>query len=473
MGPRRHHGRTWVSVVTVAAILAVGPAASTQTNPVRRFTVVAAGDIIPHTMLVDSGDAYLPGPGWDFTPMVATIEPWISGADLALCHLEGTLSPSSTGLSGYPRFVGPHEMAAAIVAAGWDGCSTASNHSMDGDAAGVIRTLEVLDSYGLGHAGTARTPEERLPTFYDVGGVRVAHISYTYGTNGLPVPTATPWAVNVIDAAAILADAAWAREHGSQFTIVSLHWGEQYRVDPTAGQVALGTTLAASPDVDVILGHHAHVVQPIDKIGDTYVVYGMGNHLSNQFSRWGPGYFATEDGLLVRLHVAEGPDGRFEVASIEITPTWVEYPGYRVHAAADAALTRGAAAQVSYDRTIARSLALSPPDVTVSPSLWPEAYCGHARGTIIGTPGKDVLVGTPGRDVIVARGGDDIVFGGDGDDLICGGDGDDSLDGGSGRDILLGGPGNDLLIGTARDVLIGGDGVDRCSSQAPLRDCER
>lgn len=465
----------WVVATALALVVGVTPAASPQSAP-RRFTVVAAGDIIPHSMLVTAGDAYHPGPGWDFRPMTAEIEPWVSSADLAICHLEGTLSADSRGLSGYPRFIGPREMAEGIRAAGWDGCSTASNHAMDGGASGVIETLAVLDDHGLAHAGTARTPEERLPTFYDVDGIRVAHLSFTYGTNGLPVPAGTPWAVNLIDVATILDDAARARAEGSEFTIVSLHWGWEYVVDPTPEQRTIAAALLASPDVDVILGHHAHVVQPIDLIDGKYVVYGMGNHLTNQFNRWGPMYYATEDGLLVRLRVAERPGGGFAVEGVEITPTWVEYGTYRVFSAADVAFTGRAGtsqAQASYDRTVARALRLSPPGVTVSPTPWPEVSCGSARATIVGTPGDDLLTGTADRDVIAGRAGNDTVDGGGGGDLICGGDGDDRLDGGPDRDVVLGGSGNDTLIGDRFDVLLGGDGVDRCDSRAPLRDCER
>ena len=116
-------------------------------------------------------------------------------------------------------------MAGAIAAAGWDTCSTAGNHALDGGWDGVVGTLDVLDDAGPGHAGTARSAEERFPTLYEVNGVLVGHISYSFSTNGIPVPQDRPWAVNLIDADAILSDAAWARDHGAEFTVVSLHWG--------------------------------------------------------------------------------------------------------------------------------------------------------------------------------------------------------------------------------------------------------
>jgi poly-gamma-glutamate capsule biosynthesis protein CapA/YwtB (metallophosphatase superfamily) len=467
--------RVRVAALAAAGVLAVG-AAGTGAGaevPRRSFVIAVAGDIIPHDMLV--AHAALSGGGWDFTDMESEIRPWIADADLAICHFEGTMTPSDAGISGYPRFVGPREMADAIASAGWDGCSTASNHAMDGGWDGVVGTLDALDAAGLGHAGTARTPEERLPTFYDIDGVRVAHISYTYGTNGLPVLPAEPWAVNIIDTRAILADAAWAREQGAQFVMVSLHWGEQYQVTPTTSQQQLAAVLLASPDVDIVIGHHAHVVQPIDVINEKYVVYGLGNHLSNQFSRWGPPYFATEDGLLVRIRVSQRPDGTFGVDGLELTPTWVDYPSYRVYAAADA-LLRGIqpadAIQASMDRTLSRALAYDPPGVAVTASPWPDAWCGAKRASIVGSAGDDEIVGTNGNDVIAAGSGNDFVSAGTGNDLVCGGDGTDVIDGGLGRDFLLGNGGNDILIGSRMSTLIGGDGIDACSG-ALLTDCDR
>jgi len=466
-----------VRIAGIAAIVIVTFAlpATSQPSPMRAFTIAAAGDIIPHGMLVAAGNDYLPGPGWDFTPMVAAIEPWVSHADLAICHMEGTLSSTNTGISGYPRFVGPREMATAIAAAGWDTCSTASNHAMDAGWSGVVSTLDVLDAAGVAHTGTARTPDERLPEIYEVNGVAVGHISYTYGTNGLAVPADRPWAVNVLDADAILSDAAWVRDQGAEFIVVSLHWGLENYVPPTEGQRALAETLLASDDIDLILGHHAHVVQPVDRIGDKYVVYGMGNHLTNQFSRWGPDYFGTEDGLMVQVHVSERADGSFAVDAIELIPTWVEFRSYRVLPVTDALLTGAGPTsdlEASLEHTLSRALALSAPGVGLAQSPWPEVSCEGMRATIVGTPADDELVGTDAADVIIGRAGADRIDGGGGDDIVCGGAGADRIDGGTGRDLVSGGDGNDVLSGESRDILFGDGGTDHCSTEAPLRDCE-
>ncbi|MFH1331504.1 MAG: CapA family protein, partial [Actinomycetota bacterium] len=238
----------------------------------RSFTIAATGDVLIHQVIALAADGHAPGQGtYDFRPLFRPIEPWIAEADFAICHLEGTLSPTNTGLlyqtgEEHPAyFNGPHEVADALVATGYDACSTAGNHALDRGLSGVRETLEVLDAAALGHTGTARDADERLPTFYRVNGVRVAHLAYTLPANE-PLPGDARWSINIIGAANILADAHWARRSGAEFTVVSLHWGTQYQVAPDGPQASLAETLTASPDVDLILGHHVHVVQPIARV---------------------------------------------------------------------------------------------------------------------------------------------------------------------------------------------------------------
>jgi poly-gamma-glutamate synthesis protein (capsule biosynthesis protein) len=171
--------------------------------------------------------------------MFAAIRPLVSAADLAVCHLETPLSPSGRRLSGYPRFNAPSQLAAAIHSAGYDACSVASNHAMDQGAQGVAGTLAVLDRAGLRHAGTARRPREARPRILTVRHVRVAVLSYTYGLNGFRLPHGRPWLVNLLSPGRILADARAARRAGSQFTVVFLHWGQEYRSTPTPTQRTL------------------------------------------------------------------------------------------------------------------------------------------------------------------------------------------------------------------------------------------
>jgi hypothetical protein len=159
-------------------------AASPQER-LRRVTLVAGGDVLVHSAVWESARTHAGGEGFDFAPMFEPIAAFVAGADLAICHLEVPLSADNAHLASYPRFSAPFELADGIRAAGFDGCSVASNHVLDQGVAGIDATLDHLDRVGLGHAGAARTPEEAHSiTTYEVRGTRIAHLSYTYGFNG-------------------------------------------------------------------------------------------------------------------------------------------------------------------------------------------------------------------------------------------------------------------------------------------------
>ncbi|OLT23633.1 hypothetical protein BJF78_31950 [Pseudonocardia sp. CNS-139] len=213
------------------------------------------------------------------------------------------------------------QIADALAGAGYDLCSTASNHAMDGGFAGIVRTLDTLDARGLGHSGTFRTEaESRTPHLVDVGGVRVADIAWTFGLNGVPEPAGRTWAVNDFDPRgphldAVLADAARARAAGADIVVASVHCCTEYTPEPTEAQVAIARTLLASPDVDLVLGHHAHVVQPFERIGGKWVAYGLGNHVAQQSGE------ARNDSVIARFTFTRGPDGRFGVTAAEAIPT--------------------------------------------------------------------------------------------------------------------------------------------------------
>lgn len=290
----------------------------------RSFRIAATGDILPHSPVMAQAARNDDDGGFDFRPMFADIEPIIAGVDLGLCHLETPLSSDNTSLSSYPVFFSPNEVAEAVLAAGYDGCSTASNHSFDKRTNGVISTLGVIDDAGLGHAGTTDSGDDPSSWMYDVAGVKVAHLSYTYGLNGFRLPADQPWLVNVIDEDRILTDAAELRESGAEFIAVSLHWGNEYQSRPSGYQQGIAETLLESTDVDVIIGHHAHVVQAVDVINDKYVLYGLGNLISNQFFS-----LPTQDGVIAIMDVVEGIDG-FYVADLEFIPTQVERSTYRI-----------------------------------------------------------------------------------------------------------------------------------------------
>ena len=303
---------------------------TTTTRAPRTVTIAGSGDILMHTPVNAAGLANGGGTVHDFGPMFAVVAPEISAADVAICHMETPISPDGANVSGYPIFNAPTEIAGALATAGFDGCDTASNHTLDKGFDGAVATLDVLEAAGLKHTGSFRTEAEAANgggVRYDGSGVAVGHLAYSMDTNGIPLPSGKPWVINLNDPDKMLADAAALKAAGAEIVVMSIHWGNEYQAQPTPYQLELARTLLASPNVDLILGDHVHVVQPTEKIGDKYVVYGMGNFLSNQSSAAGL-IASSQDGSLYSFDFTEQPDGRFVATSARVTPTFVARPGY-------------------------------------------------------------------------------------------------------------------------------------------------
>ncbi|MER7551031.1 MULTISPECIES: CapA family protein [Streptomyces] len=256
----------------------------------RPFTLLAAGDVLPHSSVIDRAAVDAGGAGYDFAPMLAGVAPVVSGADLAFCHMETVYGEKGGPYTGYPSFKSPPEVATALRATGFDSCSTASNHTLDDGADGVRRTLDALDGAGIRHAGSARTAAEAarptiLPAGPGKGAAKVAHLAYTYGTNDIPPPADRPWTVNLTDEGRIIEEARAARRAGADVVVLSAHWGTEWQDEPDATQLELARRLTASadggrPDIDLIIGTHAHVPQAYEKVNGTWVVYGMGDQIA-------------------------------------------------------------------------------------------------------------------------------------------------------------------------------------------------
>ncbi|MEV8531328.1 CapA family protein [Streptomyces sp. NPDC051211] len=302
------------------------------------FTLVASGDVLPHTSVINRAAADADGDGYDFRPMFAGVKPVVSAADLALCHMETVYGEDDGPFSGYPAFVSPPQVADGLKDAGYDGCSTASNHTLDDGADGLRRTLDRFDKVGLKHAGSARTAAEAAPATYKAGSAKVAHLAYTYGTNGHPMPDGQPWAVSLMEQDKIVADARAARRAGADVVLVSLHWGTEWETDPDDRQLSLGKALTASqtggrPDIDLILGTHAHVPQAYEKVNGTWIVYGMGDQVAGQmFNHSGAFDARGNHGSIARFRfeppAAEGR--RWRVTKAEFVPQLMDLGRGRV-----------------------------------------------------------------------------------------------------------------------------------------------
>lgn len=300
-------------------------------EPLREATLLFGGDLLWHdtTWLSAAEDHARTGHGrtLDLDPMFATLRPLVSGADLAFCHEEVPFAGWHDQPQSFPLFAAPPEIAAWIGSTGWDACTTASNHAIDQGYDGLVRTADLLARAGVRHVGTFRSQaERRRPVVLSTDdGVRVGIVAGTYSTNGLPLPEGREWSVSMWDAPNLLAQARAARAAGADVVVVHLHGGNEYDALPNVDQVALVERLTRSPDVDLVVGEHAHVVQPITRVHGKLVVYGLGNQVAQQeVTR--P---ATYEGITVQVRVAERPDGRFAVAGASYLPTqWRQWaPG--------------------------------------------------------------------------------------------------------------------------------------------------
>ncbi len=276
------------------------------------------------------------------------IADWTEGADLALCHMETPVSPTGVA-SGYPVFAAPVELVPSLAAVGFDGCSTASNHSVDKGFAGIEATHDAFEEAGLGFAGTAVSQDEAAVTqFYEVTEagrtITVANVSYTYGLNGLPKPEGKPWSVNTFDADAadagpIVEAAATAREQGADVVLASVHCCVEYTTEPTAAQRSIAQQVADSGEVDLYIGHHAHVPEPLELLeggpdgSGMWTAFGLGNFLSNQGTQCCVA--DTNSGVLLAATIAVDPDGGVAVDAGWTGITVDRLDGHRMHVLGD------------------------------------------------------------------------------------------------------------------------------------------
>ncbi|MEV6103566.1 CapA family protein [Streptomyces sp. NPDC051940] len=278
-------------------------AASPQARPsppatvARPFTLVGAGDVLAHNTIISQARGDAGGKGYTIGRMLAGVRPVISGADVAICHMETVYGRRGGPYTGWPLFKAPPQFARDLKNAGYDSCSTASNHTLDDGFAGAKRTLDEMDAVGLAHTGSYRSAADaRSPAMLRAGDALVAQLSYTYGTNGLPLPAGKPWTVNLIDVPKIIEDARAARAAGADVVVVSVHWGTEWQEEPDALQRRVAERLTRSrsggrPDIDLILGTHAHVPQAYQKLHGVWVVFGMGDQIAGPMNdergNWG------------------------------------------------------------------------------------------------------------------------------------------------------------------------------------------
>ncbi|WP_307741432.1 CapA family protein [uncultured Mobiluncus sp.] len=257
-------------IPTKPSLLNVKPQ-PTATQPSEiTFTVAATGDALTHDALMPDVSRDAAG-NTHFTNLMAGIKPFLEGADLAICHQEIAFAPDGAPYQGFPTFAMPTGWAQDMKDLGYDGCSTASNHTTDQGIEGVYQTLNVLEKAGMGATGSRRSAEEKPYQMYsltkDGRTIKIAHLSLAWGKlGGMPYINEKPWLVNVDNMSEILTWAAQARQEGANVVILSGHNGLEYELQPSGWARQWAQEAAASGLIDLYIGHHPHVPQGIEKL---------------------------------------------------------------------------------------------------------------------------------------------------------------------------------------------------------------
>jgi poly-gamma-glutamate synthesis protein (capsule biosynthesis protein) len=247
-------------------------------------TLIAAGDNLFHDSIIRSS---LQDGVYNFAPIYSEIKSIVEKADLAFINQETVMAGTRFGYTGYPAFNTPQSLAGTLAEAGFGIMNLANNHAMDMGAAGLYSTLDFLDTIeGITVIGARREGESaRIIT---KNNITFGFLAYTYGLNGIALPRDNPNLVSVINRDRMAQEISALRPL-CDFLIVSMHWGEEYRLEPGRDQTALAQFLAEQ-NVDLIIGHHPHVLQRVETIilpngRKTICFYSLGNFVSNQRER--------------------------------------------------------------------------------------------------------------------------------------------------------------------------------------------
>ena len=265
------------------------------------------GDIMNHEIQMDEA---WNGTNYDYTGFFKHIKRKLKSVDFCIGNLETVFGGKP--YSGYAPFSAPDSLAYALINSGINCLVTANNHSADRSSEGVVRTIDVLDRYGIKHTGTFKDGEDVTPLILEKNGVKLAILNYSWGLEEI---YPKPHIVNLIgDVSDISGENIHPKNINSKKigmaiiqaksvadkVVVFFHWGDQYKTSPNKNQVSL-SNFCFIKGADIVIGAHPHVVQPSywDKSNDTYVAYSLGNFVAYQSQP------DTSKGLTVKIDISK------------------------------------------------------------------------------------------------------------------------------------------------------------------------
>lgn len=288
-------------------------------------TMVAVGDILLHETVYN--DFSIDGKTFDFSPLFENVRPYIEPADFAFANQETNIGGVELGLSAYPNFNSPYEIARDLINVGFNMFARSNNHTLDKGEAGVLAAQKNWETFeGVITAGSTDSLEKRnqIPVI-EQNGIKVALLSYSYGFNGYKVPEDKPYLANEFDYDQVANDIEKAKSVADVIT-VSMHWGVEYSSVPSQTQIEQAQWLA-DQGVDIILGTHPHVLQPMDRLvgengNETVVAYSLGNFISGQIG------LERLVGGIMKLEIKKttiGDEVEIEISQSQFMPTY-NYP---------------------------------------------------------------------------------------------------------------------------------------------------
>lgn len=331
--------------------------APTETKPepvhvISTATIGATGDILMHMPVVNNG--YQSDGTYNFDSVFQYLSAYSSSVDYAVANLETTLAGTGNGYnySGYPCFNCPDEIVDGVIGAGFDMLLTANNHTYDTRTVGMFRTLSVIEQKGIQSLGTMATAETPKYVVEDINGIKIGMICYTYETsddnperpslNTIPVSMDDAECLNSFDYyqldkfyTEMTTHIENMKSEGAEGIVLFIHWGDEYQLTPNNNQTTIAQQMC-DLGIDVIIGGHPHVVQPMDLLTSTVdpehktvCLYSMGNAVSNQnrnnISSTPNGH--CEDGTFFTVTFSKYSDGTVALEGTDVLPTWVNWQG--------------------------------------------------------------------------------------------------------------------------------------------------
>ncbi len=295
----------------------------TKSDSIVTITITAVGDLMCHSPQYKYAE--VKKDSFDFRTFYKYVKPFLENSDLTIGNLETVIAAKGYKYSGYPMFNTPAAYLKALKFAGFNLITTANNHALDKGIKGVASTIGYLKKDSINYEGTFLSQSDRDSIrIYDLKGIKVAVLAYTYGLNNNILRKSNGYLINVIDTVLIRKDIYTAREKGAEIVLVYYHFGDQYKRYTSKYQKEIvAKTIAFG--ADLILGGHPHVIEPARyfktqraKLDTGYVIYSLGNFFSNQMWRY------ADAGVILKVYISKdfNKDSLY-ISNVSYIPTWV------------------------------------------------------------------------------------------------------------------------------------------------------